>query len=289
VTERLQKFLARAGVASRRAAEGLIVAGRVRVNNRTVTELGTQVRAGEDLVTVDGKLVEAPSGHVYFILYKPAGVVTTLKDPQGRPTVGALVSGIERRVFPVGRLDYDAEGALLLTDDGELALRLTHPRFGIQRTYLAKVKGVPQEEALARLRQGVPLEDGPARPRSVERFEEADRNTWLKLTVAEGRPHLIKRLCAAVGHPVLRLFRPAHAGIGVESLRPGQWRRLSPPEVDQLQSTAQGRVPPEPPLRLPARRHGRSSDDNAEARPAPRRSVGVRKGKTRGDAPRRRW
>ncbi|MBN9685275.1 MULTISPECIES: pseudouridine synthase [unclassified Corallococcus] len=258
--ERLQKYLARAGVASRRHAEELITSGRVGVNNETVTELGSRVEPGVDLVTVDGKLVTPPEESSYYLLYKPVGVVTTLSDPQGRPTVASYVEETGRRLFPVGRLDYDAEGALLFTDDGALAHKLTHPSFQVPRTYLAKVKGVPDMPTLEKLRGGVRLEDGMATPVSVDIFEKAERNTWLKIVVAEGRPHLIKRLCAAVGHPVVRLFRPNYAGIGVEGLRPGELRKLKTAEVMQLTEVAEGRAQPNASdLKLPPRRHGRSA------------------------------
>src|SRR5688572_2625861 len=256
--ERLQKYLARSGVASRRHAEELITAGRVTVNNEKVTELGSKVSPG-DMVTVDGQLVEPPDESSYFLLYKPAGVVTTLSDPQGRPTVATYVEDAGTRLFPVGRLDYDAEGALLFTDDGALAHKLTHPSFQVPRTYLAKVKGSPDTATLDKLRGGVRLEDGMATPLSVDVFEQAERNTWLKIVVAEGRPHLIKRLCAAVGHPVVRLYRPSYAGVGVEGLRPGQLRPLTKAEVTLLESVSEGRAQaPTNTLKLPPRRHGRS-------------------------------
>ncbi|RKH32873.1 pseudouridine synthase [Corallococcus sicarius] len=258
--ERLQKYLARAGVASRRHAEELITSGRVGVNNQTVTELGSRVELGTDLVTVDGKLVTPPEESSYYLLYKPIGVVTTLSDPQGRPTVANYVEETGRRLFPVGRLDYDAEGALLFTDDGALAHKLTHPSFQVPRTYLAKVKGVPDMPTIEKLRGGVRLEDGMATPVYVGIFEKVERNTWLKIVVAEGRPHLIKRLCAAVGHPVVRLFRPAYAGVGVEGLRPGQLRQLKLSEVMQLNEVAEGRAQPaEAEMKLPPRRHGRAA------------------------------
>ncbi|WP_224240759.1 pseudouridine synthase [Hyalangium gracile] len=264
--ERLQKYLARAGVASRRHAEELITAGRVKVNNETVTELGSRVEPGTDLVMVDGKLVTPPENTSYYLLYKPAGVVTTLSDPQGRPTVASYVEEAGKRLFPVGRLDYDAEGALLFTDDGALAHKLTHPSFQVPRTYLAKVKGSPDTATLEKLRGGVRLEDGMATPLSVEVFEQAERNTWLKIVVAEGRPHLIKRLCAAVGHPVVRLYRPAYAGVGVGGLRPGELRPLTNSEVRLLQDVAEARMaPPEGAIGLPPRRHGRSAPGFMEA------------------------
>ncbi|HZI09965.1 MAG TPA: pseudouridine synthase, partial [Myxococcus sp.] len=285
--ERLQKYLARSGVASRRHAEELITAGRVTVNNQKVTELGSKVSPG-DLVTVDGQLVEPPDESSYFLLYKPVGVVTTLSDPQGRPTVADYIEETGKRLFPVGRLDYDAEGALLVTDDGALAHKLTHPSFQVPRTYLAKVKGTPDAATLDKLRGGVRLEDGMATPLSVDVFEQAERNTWLKLVVAEGRPHLIKRLCAAVGYPVVRLYRPSYAGITVEGLRPGELRPLSTNQVRQLQEVADGKATPvERELKLPPRRHGRSApgfeagadddDDFVEEAPAPARKGAAEK------------
>jgi 23S rRNA pseudouridine2605 synthase len=258
MAERLQKYLARSGVASRRKAEELIVQGRVQVNNQTVKLLGTKVDADVDLICVDGKAVFLPEGREYFLLYKPGGVVTTLKDPQGRPTVRDFLPAGSRRLFPVGRLDFDAEGAILLTDDGELAQKLLHPKFGVTRTYLAKVKGTPDEATLQKLRGGVRLEDGPAKPEIAEVFGPTDKNTWLKLVVREGRPHLVKRLCAAVGHPVVRLFRPHTAGVSVARMRPGDIRRLSPEEVKALKAAASGKPLPDPTLFLPPRRHGKA-------------------------------
>ena len=268
MVERLQKFLASAGVASRREAEKLIASGRVAVNNQTVVEMGTKVEPGSDLVTVDGRLVDSPEARSYFLFYKPPGVVTTMQDPQGRQTIADFVDQIPGRVFPVGRLDYDAEGALLLTDDGALAHRLTHPKFGVLRVYLAKVRGVPTPEALEKLRRGVRLEDGMASPKSVEVFEKVEKNTWLKIAVTEGRPHLIKRLCAAIGHPVQRLFRPSHGGLAIEGLQPGEMRALSAAEISLVRRVAQGERPPaETRIHLPARRHRPAAA--AEATPSP--------------------
>ncbi|MRI86706.1 pseudouridine synthase [Aggregicoccus sp. 17bor-14] len=285
MAERLQKYLARAGVASRRHAEELITAGRVKVNNQTITELGSRVEPGTDLVSVDGKLVQPPEKSSYYLLYKPTGVVTTLSDPQGRPTVADYIADTDKRLFPVGRLDYDAEGALLFTDDGALAHKLTHPSFQVPRTYLTKVKGVPDTATLEKLRGGVRLEDGMATPVSVDVHEKAEANTWLRIVVAEGRPHLIKRLCAAVGHPVLRLYRPNYAGVNVEGLRPGQLRTLTGQEIRLLNEVAEGRAEAPNPksFKLPPRRHGRAApgfetfdgddgaEDGDEAAPPPAR------------------
>ncbi len=284
MVERLQKFLARAGVASRRETEKLIASGRVAVNNQTVIVMGTKVAPGSDLVTVDGRLVDTPEARSYFLFYKPPGVVTTMQDPQGRPTIADYVDQIPARVFPVGRLDYDAEGALLLTDDGALAHRLTHPKFGVLRVYLAKVRGVPTPETLEKLRRGVRLEDGAASPQTVEIFEKAEKNTWLQIAVTEGRPHLIKRLCAAIGHPVQRLFRPSHGGLAIGGLQPGEMRALSAAEIAQVRRVAQGERPSvEAKMHLPARRHRASAPAEATPTPEPspvrraRRNAGRRK------------
>ncbi|MBM4780522.1 MAG: rRNA pseudouridine synthase [Archangiaceae bacterium] len=275
--ERLQKYLARAGIASRRAAETLITAGRVKVNGSIVRELGTKVDGAKDLVVVDGKPAVAPSEKTWFLLYKPPGVVTTLKDPQGRPTISDYLHGVPSRVFPVGRLDYDAEGALLLTDDGDVANKLMHPRHQVRRVYLAKVKGDPTDASLEKLRGGVRLEDGFAKPTDVSRFEKADKNTWLRLVVTEGRPHLIKRLCAAIGHPVVRLFRPSHAGIPVDGLKPGHLRELTTEEVKRIHQISEGKGGADPALKLPPRRHGHGigkDEPEEEAPEPPRRSEG---------------
>ncbi|HYX92137.1 MAG TPA: pseudouridine synthase, partial [Myxococcaceae bacterium] len=290
MVERLQKYLARAGVASRRHAEELITQGRVSVNNAVVRELGTKVESGRDLVTVDGQLIQPAEDRAYFVLYKPAGVVTTMEDPQGRPSVAQYVRQVGRRVFPVGRLDFDAEGALLFTDDGELANALTHPSYEVRRTYLAKVKGTPSPESLARLREGVRLEDGVAKALEADVFEEAERNTWIRVVVGEGRQHLVKRMCAAIGHPVVRLYRPAHGGMGVEGLEPGALRPLTGEEVERLKAVARGEAPALETLSLPPRRHGRGApgtteeDDevNEDSRLRPSRRGENRSGRTHG-------
>jgi 23S rRNA pseudouridine2605 synthase len=261
---RLQKFLASAGIASRRKAEELILAGRVKVNSSTVSELGTRVEPGRDLVLVDGKLVSPAGERVYYLLYKPSGCVTTASDPEGRPTALDYLRGVPGRVFPVGRLDWDAEGAVLVTDDGELANRLAHPRYGHRRTYLVKVRGDPAPEALARMTSGVRLEDGPAKALEAAVHERAEKNVWIRVVVGEGRHHLVKRLCEAVGLQVQRLFRPEFGGVTVEGLRAGAFRPLAPAEVRRMRALVglEGGDPePQRPLprgQLPkaARRHG---------------------------------
>ncbi|MGH3032730.1 MAG: pseudouridine synthase [Gaiellaceae bacterium] len=225
---RLNAFLARAGVASRRGADELIRAGRVRVNGE-VAGLATHV-GGQDRVDVDGSPV-TPQPLAYVLLHKPAGVVTTARDPHGRPTVVGLVE-LDRRVVPVGRLDADTTGALLLTNDGPLAHRLMHPRFGVEKAYEVDVEREPSAEALRRLRTGIELEDGPTAPAEARRLGPSR----LELTLHEGRKHQVKRMCAAVGHPVTRLHRRAYAGLTLEGLEPGEWRELTPAEIQALRS-----------------------------------------------------
>ena len=225
---RLNAYLARAGVASRRGADELIKAGRVRVNGEP-GELNTFVTAG-DAVEVDGQRV-AKQRLAYLLLHKPAGVVTTARDPQGRPTVVDLVPR-DPRVVPVGRLDADTTGALLLTNDGPLAHRLAHPRYGVEKVYEADVEGEPSEEALGRLREGVELEDRLTARAGARRLGPAT----LELTLHEGRKHQVKRMCAAVGHPVRRLHRSRYAGLTLDGLVPGEWRELTPTEVARLRA-----------------------------------------------------
>lgn len=234
--ERLQKVLARAGIASRRKAEELILAGRVEVDGRKVRELGVKVDPAREMIRVDGALVADIADRVYYVLFKPSGCVTTMSDPEGRPSIEDYAHKLPERVFPVGRLDYDAEGAVILTNDGELAHRLMHPRFGAQRTYLAKVKGFVPPAVIEKLREGVRLEDGMAKPVTAELVSRAIRNTWIRLVLTEGRPHLVKRLCEAVGHPVQRLYRSDYAGVSVDGMMAGELRELTSIELRALQS-----------------------------------------------------
>ena len=223
---RLNAYLARAGVASRRGADELIKAGRVRVNGEP-GQLNTFVAAA-DRVEVDGREV-AKQRLAYVLLNKPAGVVTTARDPQRRPTVVQLVPQ-EPRVVPVGRLDADTTGALLLTNDGPLAHRLAHPRYGVEKTYVADVEGDPDEDAVRRLREGVELDDGVTAPARARRLARGR----VELVLHEGRKHQVKRMLEAVGHPVRRLHRSAYAGLTVDGLEPGGWRVLERAEVDAL-------------------------------------------------------
>lgn len=237
---RLQKVLARAGVASRRAAEELIRDGRVRVDGKIVTKMGARVDPAQSVVKVDGRVVRPVEECHYLLLNKPTRVVCTLADPEGRRTVRDLLPPEVGRVFPVGRLDWDAEGVLLLTDDGGLAHRLMHPRYEVERTYHVKVKGRVEERALARLGRGVMLEDGRAKAEGVQALRSTRENTWISLTLREGRHHEVKRLCLAVGHPVLKIHRVSYAGLGVGRLAPGAARELSPAEVARLRRLVQG-------------------------------------------------
>jgi 23S rRNA pseudouridine2605 synthase len=223
---RLNAYLARAGVASRRGADELIKAGRVTVNGQP-GQLNTFVD-GEARVEVDGRPV-APQRLAYVLLHKPAGVVTTARDPQGRPTVVDLVEHASR-VVPVGRLDADTTGALLLTNDGELAHRLAHPRYGVEKTYVVDVEGEPSDEVIRALAEGVELDDGPTAPAKARRIAPSQ----LELVLHEGRKHQVKRMLAAVGHPVTRLHRSAYAALTLDGLEPGQWRELSPDELERL-------------------------------------------------------
>jgi 23S rRNA pseudouridine2605 synthase len=277
--ERLQKFLARAGLASRRKAEELIAQGRVVVNGKVVREPGTKVDGDRDTVVVDGKPAFAREGQRTFLLYKPPGCVTTLSDPQGRPTAAEYLRGVPDRVFPVGRLDYDAEGAVLFTTDGELANRLAHPRYGHRRVYLVKVKGGDDarlEEALTRLIVGVRLEDGPAKALSAQVHERAEKNVWVRIEVGEGRFHLVKRLCESVGLQVQRLFRPEFGGVSVEGLRPGQFREVEPGELREMRrgvgldggAAGSGATLPVASLPRAARRHGHGPPAPPASEPA---------------------
>jgi 23S rRNA pseudouridine2605 synthase len=223
---RLNAYLARSGVASRRRSDELITAGRVLVNG-AAGRLDTVVGEG-DVVEVDGRPV-TPQRLAYVLLHKPAGVVTTARDPQGRPTVVGLVRH-PRRVVPVGRLDVDTTGALLLTNDGPLAHRLAHPRYGVEKVYVADVEGEPSDEALRRLRAGVELEDGLTAPARVRRLGRSR----LELVLHEGRKRQVRRMCDAVGHPVGALHRSTYAGLELRGLGPGEWRELAEDEVTAL-------------------------------------------------------
>ncbi len=231
--ERLQKVMAQAGVASRRKCEEMIRQGRVAVNGLTVTELGTKVDPERDVITVDGRQIKVVERNIYIALHKPPGVITTARDPWGRPTVLDLVD-VDTRVYPVGRLDADSEGLILLTNDGVLAHQLTHPSFEHEKEYHVLVSGRPSGEALERLRSGVPLEDGVTAPARVDVLRRESGDTWLRIVLREGRKRQIRRMAEAIGGPVRRLIRVRIGPIRLGGLEPGLWRHLSPGEVRQL-------------------------------------------------------
>ena len=237
--ERLQKYLASCGVASRRACVELIKAGRVKVNGKTVTELGTKVQIGIDKVSVDGKDVNQEEDYVYLMLNKPEGYVTTASDPQGRPTVFDLITDVPQRVFSVGRLDVDTEGLLLLTNDGELAYRLTHPKFSVSKVYHALVTGKPSEEKLERLRQGVMLDDGPTKPCKVKVLRRFNHKTLLEITISEGRNRQVRRMCQAINNPIIHLERVKIENVELKDVKRGHYRKLKIEELLPLMNKVQ--------------------------------------------------
>ncbi|MBI5494744.1 MAG: rRNA pseudouridine synthase [Deltaproteobacteria bacterium] len=237
--ERLNKALARAGVASRRAVDELIRAGKVSVNGQVVTQLGQKVDVRLDRVLVDGKRValisEEAQVKVYFLLNKPPKVLTTAKDDRGRSTVMDYVAGAaEGRIYPVGRLDYDAEGALLLTNDGELAAKLMHPRTHVAKVYQVKVKGEPEERQLDLLRRGIRLEDGPTRACKIDVVKKARVNTWVEVTLTEGKNRQLKRMFWRIRHPVLKILRVKYGPVDLGDLGTGEFRELKRAEVEAL-------------------------------------------------------
>ena len=241
---RLNRFLARAGVASRRKSDELILGGRVRVNGETVAEPGRTVMVGEDRVEVAGQQVVLPEGFEYILLHKQRGCLVTRRDTHGRPTIFDLVNPLRPGTVAVGRLDQDTTGVLLLTDDGELAFRLLHPSRQVEKRYEALVAGKPDAGDLITLRQGVDLEDGPTSPAQVRLRGGDEHEARLEISIHEGRKRQVRRMCAAVGHPVKRLKRTTFAGLGLGRLKPGQWRQLTPGEVRALRARAGLGAPP---------------------------------------------
>jgi 23S rRNA pseudouridine2605 synthase len=246
-SERLQKIIAAAGIASRRKAEELITSGRVQVNGQTVTELGTKADPDRDHIRVNGKLLHGAQRHVYLLLNKPKGFVTTVSDPEGRPTVMSLVRGVGSRVYPVGRLDYASEGLLLMTNDGTLAHRLMKAASHVPKTYVVKVSGQPKEDAIAKLRGGLSIatDDGKrvrTSPAKIRIVKEA-ANPWYEVTLIEGRNRQIRRMFEEVGHHVEKIKRVKYGPLTLD-VPPGKFRTLSVQEVDRLR-TASGQVPPQ--------------------------------------------
>ena len=244
--ERLQKILSTAGVASRRTAETLIAQGRVTVNGQTVRELGTKADPADDDIRVDGRRIKKAERRRYLLLYKPRGYITSRSDPQRRPTVMDLLArgGVREYVYPVGRLDYDSEGLLILTSDGDLAARLTHPRHGVEREYEVRVRGIPDEHDLERLSRGVTIEGRRTAPTRVELAKvleaEAGPQALLSFVLREGRNRQVRRMCDAIGHPVVRLRRVRIGPVADPRIRPGEFRDLTPREVASLSRAAGG-------------------------------------------------
>src|SRR5262245_58666746 len=238
--ERLQKILSQAGVASRRASEQLMLDGRVTVNGVTVRELGTKADPAHDDIRVDGRRIAVVTRHRYLLLHKPRGYVTTRSDPQRRPTVIDLLHGVREYVYPVGRLDFDSEGLLLLTNDGDLAARLTHPRHGVARVYEARVLGIPDQHDLDRLSRGVVLDGRRTEPADVKLLPRGREvaNSTLTITIREGRNRQVRNMCDAVGHPVTHLKRVAIGPLKDARLKVGQWRELTANEVARLRNAA---------------------------------------------------
>jgi 23S rRNA pseudouridine2605 synthase len=230
---RIQRLLSQAGIASRREAEKLIQEGRVTVNGNKVFKLGTKVEPDQDKIKVDNKLVSLPK-KTYIILNKPKRCITSVHDPQGRPVITDLLPELGKRVFPVGRLDYDTEGLILLTNDGDLAQKLQHPKYEIPRTYLVKIKGKLESADLMSLAKGIKLEDGFILPAKVKVIKKGNNNSWVEITVNEGRNHLVKRMFARLGFPVLKLMRIRFDGLTLQKLPPGHYRFLNHREVTKL-------------------------------------------------------
>jgi 23S rRNA pseudouridine2605 synthase len=260
--ERLQKILARAGVASRRKAEELILAGRVKVAGRVVRELGTKADPARESVEVDGRRIHAEAP-VYLVLHKPRSVMCTLSDPEGRPTVLELLRGVGERVVPVGRLDYHTSGVLLMTNDGEFAAALAHPSRKVPKVYIAKVHGRVDDAGIERMCQSIDIDGRPTQPAEVRRLRTEGDKTWLELTLREGRNRQVRRIGDAAGFPVMRLSRIAYAGIDAEGLRPGEWRPLSSDELVALKRAygvpksvraARSPMPPARSKRVPRRK-----------------------------------
>jgi 23S rRNA pseudouridine2605 synthase len=289
--ERLQKIIAHAGFASRREAETMIREGRVTVNGRVVTELGTKADAGRDHIKVDGKLITRAETHRYILLYKPKEVASTVNDPEGRKTVVDLVKGVRERIYPVGRLDYQSEGLLLLTNDGDLAFKVSHPKHGSVKTYQVKVRGVPDERIIGKLERGITIDGKRTVPCEIERKRTTGRgedegNSWFEVRLREGRNQQIRKMFKAVGHPVSKLRRVAIGPIADPKLTPGDWRELTKHEVKMLATMQEMPKPKVKPKKRVVRASGASRKKAApEARTTRTKAAATRK---KAAAPRKR-
>lgn len=233
--ERLQKVLAGAGVASRRKCEEYIVEGRVKVNGKVIDKLGTKVDPEKDLIEFDNKKINNKiEKKIYVLLNKPLNYITTMNDPEGRKNVADLVNKISQRIYPVGRLDYDTEGLLIMTNDGDLTYKLTHPSHEIKKTYLAVVEGFPGGQALNKLKSGILLEDGLTAPADAKLLKKYKKSSLLQITIHEGRNRQVRRMCDAVGHPVVKLKRIQIAFLRLDNLKTGKYRHLTVAEIDKL-------------------------------------------------------
>jgi 23S rRNA pseudouridine2605 synthase len=279
--ERLQKIIAHAGFASRREAEAMIREGRVTVNGRVVTELGTKANAASDHIKVDGKLITHAEPHRYILLYKPKEVMTTVEDPQGRRTVIDFIRGVRERIYPVGRLDFHSEGLILITNDGDLAFKVSHPRHGSVKTYHVKVRGVPEERLVDKLQRGITLDGKRTLPCEIARLRTTARNdegnSWFEVKLREGRTQQIRKMFQAVGHPVAKLKRVAIGPISDPKLNAGEWRELSKQEVKLLATVMEPKKETKaaprraaPAKRAPAKR-APSRAKAAPATPAPKK------------------
>lgn len=240
--QRVQKILAEAGIASRRKAEELIAEGRVTINGKTAI-IGSKADPDKDHIKVDGKLlIRKSEPKVYFMFNKPKGVVTSLSDPEGRPTIKDFLGKIRFRVFPVGRLDYDSEGLLLLTNDGDFANAVSHPSGEIAKTYYIKVKGLVEQKNIEKLRRGIRLEDGKTMPARVQKISSTENNSWLDISISEGRKRQVRRMLEAVGHPVLKLKRISIDGLNIGKLKPGEIKPLSSEELKLIKSSCRAQV-----------------------------------------------
>ncbi|WP_273701740.1 pseudouridine synthase [Tepidanaerobacter acetatoxydans] len=231
---RLQKYLSQAGVDSRRACEDIILQGKVSVNGKTIKKLGTKVNPETDIIKVNGKVCSLKYDFIYILINKPKGILTTVKDPLGRPTVLDLLPEFCERVFPVGRLDKETEGLLILTNDGEVTYKLTHPKYKVIKIYVAHVKGIVGNNKIKALEKGVTLEDGVTAPAKANILKVLRNSTIIKLEIHEGRKRQVRRMCDSIGHPIIELKRTQIGDISIKGLKPGEWRLLSQREIDYI-------------------------------------------------------
>jgi 23S rRNA pseudouridine2605 synthase len=288
--ERLQKIIAHAGFASRREAETMIREGRVTVNGR-VAELGSKADPARDHVKVDGKLITRAETHRYILLYKPKEVMTTVEDPQGRKTVIQLVKGVRERIYPIGRLDFHSEGLILLTNDGDLAFKVSHPKHGSVKTYHVKVRGVPEERLVDKLRRGITIDGKRTLPCEIDRMKTTGRrddegNSWFEVRLREGRTQQIRKMFQAVGHPVSKLRRVAIGPISDPQLTPGDWRELTPREVKMLATMQEPAKPKAKVRRAPPARAASPKKTAADAASSKKRGASAGSGR-KATAPRK--